>query len=212
MKSSVRILAIALALAFLLLARTAFQEDTTASAADEIDLKDGEASFADPLNGLNEAEYLGLAGGATTTVYFYIESEDLGTQVTARTTNSDISTPASTLTETSQVADLRGGNAGASQVDDYQRLRRHSGQTRNFANHLALSAIDLTAVRTALDTAYCAEDKLIYVSYSATTRTLLPSPDNATTSISPCPAGAWLALHRGRRVTQQAVVLRLMTE
>ena len=40
MKSSVRILAIALALAFLLLARTAFQDDSTASAAD-IKLKDG---------------------------------------------------------------------------------------------------------------------------------------------------------------------------
>ena len=85
MKSSVRILAIALALAFLLLARTAFQDTT--SAKEHIDLKDGEASFADPINGLNEANYLGFGGKATTTVYFYIESEDLGTQVTASTTN-----------------------------------------------------------------------------------------------------------------------------
>ncbi len=71
MKSSVRILAIALALAFLLLARTAFQDTT--SAKEHIDLKDGEASFADPINGLNEANYLGFGDKATTTVYFYIE-------------------------------------------------------------------------------------------------------------------------------------------
>ena len=34
----------------------------------------------------NEAEYLGFGDGATTTVYFYIDSDDLGTQVTAKTT------------------------------------------------------------------------------------------------------------------------------
>ncbi len=88
MKSSVRILAIALALAFLLLARTAFQDDTTASAADDIDLKDGEASFADLLDGTQESEYLGFneGDGKTAEVYFYIKSDDLGTQVTASTT------------------------------------------------------------------------------------------------------------------------------
>ena len=74
-----------LALAFLLLARTAFQ-DSPASAAEHIDLDDGEAAFADPINGLNEAEYLGFGGDATTTVYFYIDSDDLGTQVTAKAT------------------------------------------------------------------------------------------------------------------------------
>lgn len=82
MKSSVRILAIALALAFLLLARTAFQDSPT-SASEHIDLKDGEASFADPINGMNEAEYLGFGDTATKTVYFYIKSEDLNTQMTA---------------------------------------------------------------------------------------------------------------------------------
>ena len=89
MKSSVRILAIVLALAFLLLARTAFQDDTTASAADDIELKDGEATFADLIDGTIEASYLGFGVGATTTVYFYIESEDLGTQVTASAVVSD---------------------------------------------------------------------------------------------------------------------------
>ena len=84
MKSSVRILAIALALAFLLLARTALQ-DTSSASADPIKLKDGEAAFADPIDGMNEAEYLGFGGKATTTVYFYIDSDDLGTQVTAKT-------------------------------------------------------------------------------------------------------------------------------
>ena len=82
MKSSVRILAIALALAFLLLARTAFQDSTT-SAKEHIDLKDGEASFADPINGENEAEYLGFGGTSTKVVSFYIKSEALGTQMTA---------------------------------------------------------------------------------------------------------------------------------
>ena len=97
MKSSVRILAIALALAFLLLARTAFQDSTT-SAKEHIDLKDGEASFADPINGLNEAKYLGFGGKATTTVYFYIDSDDLGTQVTAETTVAAVSNNVVTVT------------------------------------------------------------------------------------------------------------------
>ena len=85
MKSSVRILAIALALAFLLLARTAFQ-DSTVSADEHIDLDDGEAAFADLIDGAVEAEYLGLEDGSTSTVYFYIQSDDLGTQNTASTT------------------------------------------------------------------------------------------------------------------------------
>ena len=87
MKSSVRILAIALALAFLLLARTAFQEASSAS-ADAIKLDDGEASFADLLDGTQEAEYLGFnmgndEDGKFSYVYFYINSDDLGTQMTA---------------------------------------------------------------------------------------------------------------------------------
>jgi hypothetical protein len=87
LKSSVRILAIALALAFLLLARTAFQDDTTASAA-AIDLKDGEASFADLLDGTQESVYLGFnqSDRKTAEVYFYVKSDDLGTQGTASTT------------------------------------------------------------------------------------------------------------------------------
>ena len=88
MKSSVRILAIALALAFLLLARTAFQDGSTASAED-IDLSDGEATFADLLDGTQEAEYIGFRGESTTTVYFYIDSDALGTQVTARVVDVD---------------------------------------------------------------------------------------------------------------------------
>lgn len=105
MKSSVRILAIALALAFLLLARTAFQEDTTASAA-KIDLKDGEASFADLLDGTQEAKYLGFNedDGKTAQVYFYIKSEDLGTQVTASTANVGVSGRIITLNPGTAVA------------------------------------------------------------------------------------------------------------
>ena len=89
MKSSVRILAIALALAFLLLARSAFQ-DTSSASADAIKLKDGEASFADLHDGTMEAEYLGFnmddeehEDAKFSYVYFYIMSEDLGTQMTA---------------------------------------------------------------------------------------------------------------------------------
>ena len=108
MKSSVRILAIALALAFLLLARSAFQDSTTANAED-IELKDGEASFADLIDGTQEAEYLGfnMDDGKTADVYFYIKSEDLGTQVTASTTN---------VTAASGVVTLNAGNAVAGTV------------------------------------------------------------------------------------------------
>ena len=76
MKSSVRILAIALALAFLLLARTAYQDDTPVSAAVHIDIDDGEAAFADfASNGRKEAKYVGLGESRYfhRRWYFYVE-------------------------------------------------------------------------------------------------------------------------------------------
>ncbi len=193
MKSSVRILAIALALAFLLLARTAFQDDPTASAA-AIDLKDGEASFADLLDGTQEAEYIGFRGQKTTMVYFYVESEDLGTKVTTRTTNSDITTPAAAstvvLTGTpAQIGDLRGANHVASAVDG---VGNDSDGTTGFTTITGTAdtaAADNTAVRAALDTAYCAGDPLIYVSYSAIGAPGIGTKaDTATTSI---PVEGW---------------------
>ena len=105
MKSSVRILAIALALAFLLLARSAFQDSTTANAED-IDLKDGEASFADLLDGTQESKYLGFNQGDhdKAQVYFYIKSEDLATQVTASTTDVSVVSGIVTLNSGDAVA------------------------------------------------------------------------------------------------------------
>ncbi len=127
MKSSVRILAIALALAFLLLARTAFQ-DSTVSADEHIDLDDGEAAFADLIDGAVEAEYLGLEDGSTSTVYFYIQSDDLGTQNTASTT----------------ITLASGGNFDAT---NYQ-------VTLPVGTAVA-GTVATSAIATALDTAYC---------------------------------------------------------
>ena len=103
MKSSVRILAIALALAFLLLARSAFQDDTASAAV--IDIEDGEAAFSDHASSTQEAKYVGLGvNGTSTSVVFYVDSDDLGTQVTARTTNVE-----QTSGDTQEVT-LLGGN------------------------------------------------------------------------------------------------------
>ena len=86
MRTSARILAIALALALLLVARTAFQ-DTGAASAEAISLDNGEAAFAEGKTSDQEAEYVGLGkDGKTNPVYFYIQSDALGTQVTASTT------------------------------------------------------------------------------------------------------------------------------
>ncbi len=147
MKSSVRILAIALALAFLLLARTAFQDSPT-SAKEHIDLKDGEASFADPINGLNEASYLGFGDAATKTVYFYIKSEDLGTKVTARTSSVDLSAASSTLTSSDLVYTLRGGNTEPASVSEI-------GTTSPVALGDLDAAAATTTVALGLDTVYC---------------------------------------------------------
>ncbi len=175
MKSSVRILAIALALAFLLLARSAFQEGP-ASAADDIDLKDGEASFADLLDGTMEAEYLGLEDGSTSTVYFYIDSDALSTQVTARVLdaadaadNSFTPTPRGSTDVSYQ---LRGGNTIAARVENVGTDGEGIGGT-------AVGA-DTTATVEALDTAYCAEESVVVVTYTDDH----PQPDAATTSIS----------------------------
>ena len=114
MKSSVRILAIALALAFLLLARTAFQDDSTASAA-AIKIDDGEAAFSDQASSTQEAKYVGFGeSGTSTTVVFYVNSEDLGTTVTARTSSDDASnnTPdgsSLTIDRDGNVLTLQGG-------------------------------------------------------------------------------------------------------
>ena len=153
MKSSVRILAIALALAFLLLARTAFQDSPASAAA--IDLDDGEASFADLIDGTQEAEYIGFRGKATTSVYFYIESSDLGTQVTTRTTHlpntivaADTST--STLVGTDPAFTLRGGRTGPASIDEM-------GTTTGRVTTLGDLSVDSasTTVATGLDLLYC---------------------------------------------------------
>ena len=119
MKSSIRILAIALALAFLLLARTAFQQDTTASAA-AIDLKNGEAAFADPLDGKMEATYLGFGASDTATVEFYIQSDALNTQVTAKTTN----VTAGTAEGTRNILTLQSGTAAAGTIPSGEGSKR----------------------------------------------------------------------------------------
>jgi hypothetical protein len=149
LKSSVRILAIALALAFLLLARTAFQDTT--SAKEHIDLKDGEASFADPINGLNEANYLGFGDMATQTVYFYIESEDLGTQVTASTTNAAVtlaseSAGQSPVTATGNTATLQGGSQGPGTVDAVGDGEEDS---------IVTAVADSNSIIQSIDLAYC---------------------------------------------------------
>jgi hypothetical protein len=163
LKSSVRILAIALALAFLLLARTAFQ-DSPASAEhddDHIDLDDGEATFADPLDGTIEANYLGFGETATKTVYFYIKSEDLATQVTARTSFTDGSEDTTPWTvATGDVYTLRGDNIIPAIVNDV-------GQT-NAADPTGTGSnpVASTGVVTAFDTAYCADRGAITAAYS----------------------------------------------
>ena len=85
MQSSTRILAIALALAFVLLARAASQHTATAAA---IELADGEAAFVDltDAQGKNEAEHVGLTTGTSSKVVFYVKLDAFGTQVTASTT------------------------------------------------------------------------------------------------------------------------------
>ena len=179
MKSSVRILAIALALAFLLLARTAFQDSPT-SASEHIDLKDGEASFADPINGANEADYLGFGDAATATVYFYIKSDDLGTQVTASTMHvggippiGDTADAGTLRGGTDNVYEFRGGHRQASVVDD---VGNDSDGTTGFQG-----GVTNANVIAALDNAYCANQSLIYASYSAPTHGT--KADTATTSI-----------------------------
>ncbi len=120
MKSSVRILAIALALAFLLLARTAYQ-DTPASAAD-IDLDDGEAAFMDlsdkdPSDGVAEANYVGLESGTTSTVEFYVKLDALGTQIMARTIGKTGSDHVNQQAD-NEIVQLRGGDTPPGLVPD----------------------------------------------------------------------------------------------
>ncbi len=155
MKSSVRILAIALALAFLLLARTAFQDSPT-SAKEHIDLKDGEASFADPIEPKNEAKYLGFGSTATQTVTFYIKSEDLGTQITARTSSVDLAAATSTLTapaplDAALIYTLRGGRTGPATID---QMGTTSAVTDISAVNLA-DAAATTTIAAGLDALYC---------------------------------------------------------
>ncbi len=187
MKSSVRILAIALALAFLLLARTAFQEDP-ASAKEHIDLDDGEAAFADPLDGTHEANYLGFGGNATATVYFYIQSKDLGTQVTARTKfagdHDDVIPTAidaagdNTIYGSSQVYTLIGGNTGPAMVDAL-------GQTTATDPDGNDTAVETSAAVSAFDGAYCANRDEVTAAYTNGDNL----PNNATTTMMV--PGAW---------------------
>ena len=177
MKSSVRILAIVLALAFLLLARTAFQETPVSAEHDDdhIDLDDGEATFADPLDGTIEANYLGFGDTATKTVYFYINSEDLGTKVTART--SDVGRPAAADKPWTPPADnvytLRGDNIVPATVDGV-------GQVGALDSAITPAAVGNTGpVVEAFDTAYCAADDMIKASYTSDGNLL----DDATTTI-----------------------------
>ena len=169
MKSSVRILAIALALAFLLLARTAFQEDTEASAA-EIDLSNGEASFADPLDGSMEAKYLGFGGAATATVHFYIDSDDLGTQITARTMHTGAINVSAAGDETliggTQVYTLIGGNTPPSMVDGVGQTNAVDPAGSGTALDLPGTAADVTTVAQEFDNAYCATRDVITAAYT----------------------------------------------
>ena len=220
MKSSVRILAIVLALAFLLLARTAFQ-DTPASADhdDHIDLDDGEATFADPLDGTIEANYLGFGDTATKTVYFYIKSDDLGTKVTARTARTGgIQTTADgdeTLIGGSQVYTLIGGNTPPSMVSEV-------GQTNALDPTGTNDALTVSGTLvTAFDAAYCAKRGAITAAYddngnlleAATTTIDVPSawgllststPENAT-------PGQCLAPGTGERAVDDRMLVATTT-
>ena len=195
MKSSVRILAIALALAFLLLARTAFQDSPT-SAKEHIDLKDGEASFADPLNGLNEASFLGFGAAATKTVYFYVKSEDLGTKVTARTkyegdtiqaTDADATTADATLFGSALTYTLSGGSTAPSMVNQVTQTNAED-PAATAGNALVLppaTGADVSSVVTAFDTAYCAARSAVTAHY--TDGGNLPNTASTTIAVP----GAW---------------------
>ena len=161
MKSSVRILAIALALAFLLLARSAFQDDTVSAAAIDID-DDGEAAFADFSSTTLEAKYVGLGeSGTSTKVVFYVNSEDLGTQVTASTTQVNVAGGG--------IVTLTGGSTGPSTIN-------------GLGDGDSVVAPSPNEIISALDLAYCTRFK------NATTTI---NRDGATVPVTFLVPGGW---------------------
>ena len=147
-----------------MLARTAFQDDA-ASAKEHIALKDGEASFADLENGENEANYLGFnmdeEDGQVAYVYFYVESEDLATQMEATVMASG----------TEIVADV-----GVDQESDNETLNLRGG------NVVAGTVTGATStVETNLDAAYCAGNSMAVATTTGRSGSRIDDADDTQT-------------------------------
>ena len=181
MKSSARILAIALALAFLLLARATFIGGGAVS-AETIELEDGEAAFAQNATSKAEAEYVGLgADGETNTVYFYVQSDALGTTVTASTTGA--LDGSSALLLNGQAVTFIGGNVQPSRVAEVD-LNNDGNPVTDITAFTVPGAPgnNVNVLIVALTGAYCNKLDTTVVAY--TDEDGYSQPADATTTIS----------------------------